>query len=412
MRTSYRNQIIDKTMNKSSSPSPRNQQKNKTSNGHSDNNNDQKRKNHNNNSKFYDNIQLGDSSEQHYNINETNSIVSARSVSSLILRKLSPERKYDIPIDGKLIIPKLITIDLWSNDPIIILSTLEELGHLCHPEELNCINNRKLIHNIGGHLAYSVLMKKWNHRCDIQFRTICAIGVSCMDYDDFCIASIQVGVLESIIIAMKNYYYDEYIQLSGCGTLVVLINSSSNSTKIIKSSNSGGSGIKRTISNGSNNSTSSVSSVLLNNDNSNGNITHHDPKNAEHLVYHLQAHIVVMNAIKLYPNNLHLQGIVCELLLSLCEFEQLKHPIVQAGALRILGFIVEANTKENNTPYPWNPTTTLSTSSQQHQRQQSNDLGTLNNNNNNKQTQNTYELSEETAVLTLARKAMQHLLEK
>jgi hypothetical protein len=340
-----------------------------------------------NNSKFHD-LQLGDSHD-YYNIHETNSIVSARSVSSLILRKLSPERRYDIPIDGKLIIPKLITIDLWSNDPIIIVSTLEELGHLCHPDEMNCIQNRQLIHNIGGHLAYSVVMKKWNHRCDVQFRTICAIGVTCMDYDDFCIASIQVGVLESIIIAMKNYYYDEYIQLSGCGTLVVLINNSCRSHSSRHSSPNMG-----------NHTSTSIMNVS----------PQHDPKNAEHLVYHLQAHIVVMNAIKTFPNNLHLQGIVCELLLSLCEFEQLKHPIVQAGGLRLLGYIVEANTKENNHTN-WN-TTSLSSSSmkqQQQQQQQVNHIGTIHNNNPMK---NNYELSEETAVLTLARKAMQHLLEK
>lgn len=435
MRTTYRNQTnLDKSINhdnnsskRSTSSKSRSHKSTKTTNDLSNNNNNYSPQNvdqmrANNNSKFHD-LQLGDSTCDYNNQHETNSIVSARSVSSLILRKLSPERRYDIPIDGKLVIPKLITIDLWSNDPIIILSTLEELGHLCHPDEYNCKQNRQLIHSIGGHLAYSVLMKKWNHRCDIQFRTICAIGVTCMDYDQFCIASIQVGVLESIIIAMKNYYYDEYIQLSGCGTLVVLLNSSSRSMKTTSTTMTDQ--LRRVISSSSNHihddhDYNHNNHNIINTNTSSSHIAH-DPKNAEHLVNHLQAHIVVMNAIKTFPNNLHLQGIVCELLLSLCEFEQLKHPIVQAGGLRLLGFIVEANSTTTTTHHHPHPNAIGGGGSGS-----SNGGGPWNNNaasaaatTTNATTtifpttrHSSYDPTEETAVLTLARKAMQHLLEK
>lgn len=257
------------------------------------------------------------------------SFVGARTLSPIVPRNrfsLNQERTYsDGSINAKTVIPHLITVDLWSTDPTTVITAFEELGHLCHPDGVDAIQNRRLVHSTGGHLAYAVIMKKWNYHGDIQFRGICAFGVASME-DKFCTAAVQVGALEAIVVAMKNFPDDEYIQLSGCGALVVL------------------SAKKQT--------------------------------NAEHLVLDLSAHKAVIATIKAYPNNYNLQGIACELLLSLAEHPHLKGPIVKAGGLRTLGYVVEANTRIYA-------------------------KGT-----------SVKDQGDETAVQTIARKAMQYLLQR
>jgi hypothetical protein len=253
------------------------------------------------------------------------SFVGARTLSPIVPRNrfsLQNQRNYtEAQIDSKNVIPHLLTVDLWSTDPTTVITAFEELGFLCHPDGVDTVQNRRLVHATGGHLAYAVIMKKWNYHGDIQFRGICAFGVASME-DKFCEAAVQVGALEAIVVAMKNFPDDEYIQLSGCGALVVL------SAK--------------------------------------------KERHAQHLVVDLHAHKVVIAAIKAYPSNNSLQGIACELLLSLAEHSHLKGPIVKAGGLRTLGYVVETNTK-------------------------------LSKNGNN---------TEESAVQTIARRALQYLLER
>jgi hypothetical protein len=252
------------------------------------------------------------------------SFVGARTLSPVPVRRFSPERNYAKEVDAKTVIPHLLTVDLWSSDPTTVITAFEELGHLCHPDGVDAEKNRKLVHNTGGHLAYAVIMKKWNYHGDIQFRGICAFGVASMD-EEFCTAAVQVGALEAIVVAMKNFPDDEFIQLSGCGALVVL--------------------------------------------------AARKERNAEHLVLELKAHKAVIAAIKAYPHNYNLQGIACELLLSLAEHNHLKPAIVKAGGLRTLGFVVESNTKIHKNNHGDND-------------------------------------DDESALQTIARRAMQHLLDR
>jgi hypothetical protein len=243
------------------------------------------------------------------------SFVGARTLSPIVIRRFSPERNYVKEVDAKTVIPHLLTVDLWSSDPTTVINAFEELGHLCHPDGKDTVVNRKLVHDTGGHLAYSVIMKKWNFHGDIQFRGICAFGVASMN-EDFCNAAVQVGALEAIIVAMKNFPDDEYIQLSGCGALVVL--------------------------------------------------SARKQRNAEHLVLELGAPKVIITAIKAYPHNYNLQGIACELLLSLAEHRHLKGAIVKAGGLRTLGVVVETNTKLHHGEAEESPLHTLARKAMQH----------------------------------------------
>lgn len=202
------------------------------------------------------------------------------------------------------VVPKLLLTDIWSEDASVVLHALEIIGELCrcvdddNPNQVrDAITNRKLVRQVGGHLALVLVMRKWRHSSVIQAEGCFVLGSAAMD-NDFTSAAVEVGAIDAVLGAMRLHPHEEVVQLYGCGALLVI----------------------------------SLESLAT----------------AKHLVLELKALDTLTAALYNFPNSSDIEDLTCQIFLSLSEYPQMKGPLIKAGAIRAIGSVFERYATEEN----------------------------------------------------------------
>lgn len=127
------------------------------------------------------------------------------------------------PDDSKLEeIPKLIICDLFSSKKTDVEKGLQRIAHLCSIPDENAELNRAEVYNVGGHAAIVGALKKWFGCPEVQAEGFRALHNTAISDGAFVDAVIKIGVIEVILLAMRNFPDHQNVQISGCGVLYAL----------------------------------------------------------------------------------------------------------------------------------------------------------------------------------------------
>jgi hypothetical protein len=193
-------------------------------------------------------------------------------------------------------LPKLLLIDVWSHDRNRVLEALENIGAMCRSSDDDPIReqvaekNRKIVIEVGGHLALVSIMRKWSDNREIQGEACFVLGAAGMD-TGFSMSAVGVGALEAVLMAMTNFPDSEVVQLYGCGALLV--------------------------------------------------ISVDNKKTATYLVTELNALSTIIAAMQRFPDSTDIEDLACQIFLALSEWDELKVTVVKSGGIRALGAVIE-----------------------------------------------------------------------
>lgn len=197
------------------------------------------------------------------------------------------------------LLPRLLLTDLWSNNPEIVLRTLEVIGEMCRSVDDDMHNvskeqmaktNRNIVREVGGHLALILTMRRWMSNPSIQAEGCFVLGAAGMDHN-FTNAAVDVGAIETILAAMKTYPSHEAVQLYGCGAILVL--------------------------------------------------SLDDANTAKHFVMKLHGLEIIISSLTNFPSSTDIEDLACQIFLGLSEYMELKVALVKSGAIRALGSVFE-----------------------------------------------------------------------
>lgn len=119
-------------------------------------------------------------------------------------------------------IPKLVISDLFSSKKSTVEKALQRIAHLCSIPDDNAEINRNEVYNVGGHAAIVGALKKWFGCPEIQAEGFRALHNTAISDGAFVNAVVKIGVIDIILLAMKNFPDHQNVQISGCGVLYAL----------------------------------------------------------------------------------------------------------------------------------------------------------------------------------------------
>jgi hypothetical protein len=136
----------------------------------------------------------------------------------------SVDVKVIVPPDDSYLdeIPKLIIGDLFSSKKCDVEKGLQRIAHLCSIPDENAERNRVEIYNVGGHASIVGALKKWFGCPEIQAEGFRALHNTAISDGAFVDAVIKIGVIEVILLGMRNFPDHQNVQISGCGVLYAL----------------------------------------------------------------------------------------------------------------------------------------------------------------------------------------------
>ena len=171
---------------------------------------------------------------------------------------------------------------------------------------------------LGGHLALVLIMKQWMNHPTILAECCYVLGAVGMD-NEFAKAVVDLGVIGLLINIMRTYPHDEYIQLYGCGAILVL----------------------------------SLDEEVY----------------AMELVNKWEGIPVIILALQHFPKSCDIEDLSCQIFLSLSEYPLLKKTLVKCGAIRAIGTVLERYVKEAGNSNKSTTTTVATTTTRQQQQQ-------------------------------------------
>jgi hypothetical protein len=189
------------------------------------------------------------------------------------------------PSDSRLpFLPKLLAVDLWSEDVSEVQAALDQFAGLCAREQ-----NIAGILKHGGHLSLTVILRKWPASSVIQAAGLTALhkAAESLEFSD---AAVQLGALDLILVAMKNHASNEEVLTVGCGALLNLTLPAAH---------------------------------------------------AKILVFELQGIQTILAACAAFPANITLQKFALWIIQYFSYWEDFKFSIVKAGGLQTLAEMVE-----------------------------------------------------------------------
>jgi hypothetical protein len=183
---------------------------------------------------------------------------------------------------------KLLCADLGSDNEKDVEAALHKIEYMClycnTPDEDQ--KNRDLFAALGGHLGIVLVLRKWTSRPGIQgagcralYQILSEMTTEVRD------VAVQVGALETVLAAMKNFPKHEYVQINGCGAMCCFSDSI---------------------------------------------------YNTEHLVWKLDGLRYVASAMKEFPENINLQMWGCKLFSHIGNRDEFKATAIRAGGLEVL----------------------------------------------------------------------------
>lgn len=192
-------------------------------------------------------------------------------------------------------IQKILLIDLMSNDQAVVEQGLTKLADLCYELANNKEANRDTVLKAGGHLGIVAAMRKWRHVRRIQSEGCRSLQNAAMS-QSFREATSEVRALEAVLWAIKNYPNDSSVQGLGCGALAGLC--------CLK-------------------------------------------QNATHFVNVLKGTPLIIAAMQTFQDNAAVQKWACWALSSLAAREELRKPLIEAGARRALANAIDTHQDES-----------------------------------------------------------------
>ena len=202
-------------------------------------------------------------------------------------------------ISSLLPIPKLISVDLWSDDSNVVEKALLELAGLCY-----CANdyaasetNRESVHKAEGASSIVGAMRRWYNNPGIQAAGCNALAHAAIGagMKPFSLAAKEGGAFEAVVCAMKNYPDNLLVQSNGCEACANLCS-----------------------------------------------VT----ENADHLVNALNGLDLIVAAMRKFPDDELLQRSACHVLRVLCEWQELRTCISDGGGRRLLLDAIETHKDE------------------------------------------------------------------
>lgn len=134
-------------------------------------------------------------------------------------RKMTPRPPDESHLD---LISQIVYHRLWKESAIDIKNALIELRNLCRSDEHRDANIAAL-YDVGGHVAMMGAMRKWYAHADLQAEGCRALHSAALRAsDDFALAAVRCGALETILLAMENFPDDSDVQDRACGALYAL----------------------------------------------------------------------------------------------------------------------------------------------------------------------------------------------
>jgi hypothetical protein len=122
---------------------------------------------------------------------------------------------------------RLVFIDLLSHDKDVVTVALKEIQELCEPQCQDMMLNRHLLYMVGAHALLLLVMKKWCF-CSV----VTTIGFRVLHYGstkkEFAIATVNIGLLQTILMGMKSFPHHRLLQQAGCGVLYTMATVSTN----------------------------------------------------------------------------------------------------------------------------------------------------------------------------------------
>lgn len=127
-------------------------------------------------------------------------------------------------------IPRLFIVDMWDEDPEIVLDAMRELVDMLAGNEDDKFHSIQVIHReVGGFATLIGALRRWYKNESIQ-----AVGLESLrlalqtDWSVFQKTARTTEAVHVVLAAMNNHQANEYVQEAGCGSLNALSRTSSN----------------------------------------------------------------------------------------------------------------------------------------------------------------------------------------
>ena len=122
-----------------------------------------------------------------------------------------------VPDDSKLtFLPKLLAVELMSNNSAVVQIALEQLCGMCSEEA-----NIHAILKHGGHFSLVIVLRQWSSNGDIQAAGLAMLHRAAESLE-FCSSVVELGALDLVLVGMKNHCRNEDVLTAGCGALLNL----------------------------------------------------------------------------------------------------------------------------------------------------------------------------------------------
>lgn len=199
-------------------------------------------------------------------------------------------------------IPSILVVDLWKDDPEVVLDGMRELVDILNGNENERYHAIQVIHGeVGGFATFVGALRRWYHHELIQTVGLEFLRLALQtDWSVFQKVARTTETVHVVLAAMNNHQTNEYVQEAGCGALNELSRTSSNySTKLVTTE--------------------------------------------------LKILEATMNAVKLYPSNANIRKYSSKTLYKMSRWDVLHKPIRKAGGIRILKKAFKASCDDEET---------------------------------------------------------------
>jgi hypothetical protein len=240
-------------------------------------------------------LALGDSNEEDEGENGTEQApIPVISVEQALVEAAAPAP----PDDSKVsLLHKILVTDLWSYDSSVVKKGLVRLVNMCLLANNSEHNECSLVRRAGGQLAIVGALKRWYADPGIQSQGFMVLAICGLKSNRFWDSAREVGALELILTAMKNYPNDVAVLEAACAALQQAALFQENAKRIVTASN--GEGVKSLVA-----------------------------------------------TMKKFQWSVDLQKYACGVLDRLGKWDELKVPVVEAGALVALATAIETHKAE------------------------------------------------------------------